>query len=210
MSAWYDTVGWAIFCFSFNMTSAQILAAFDAAKESDARFTAKMDVAAKLFLLLTTPFPDNNVVAFGSTMTQFALADGADLDLVLVMDRDNARRAGVKFVRGKNFSRDEMMTVLEMCQQFLKKKNDVVAESSSLELINAAVPILRFKSASCGGGGGGGVAVELSCSSGFKDGTYNTHLLMAYSRLDPRVRTARHDYMASFIALSLIIIRFGR
>jgi hypothetical protein len=63
-----------------ELSDASVMSLFESCKESPARFDAKMKAWRMLASILKEAFgPRTVVVPFGSTMTGFALDDGADL-----------------------------------------------------------------------------------------------------------------------------------
>lgn len=145
----------------------EILEVFQRAKETDEKFAEKMHVWRRLYYHLRKVFLRCNLLPFGSTMTGFAL-QGSDLDIVILLPRNE-------------FS--SRVQVLEACERALVDSKD--RHLSQFELIDCRTPILVLQDTS----GQSPLKIELSCGSpNLWDGTRNTHLLLSYSDLDPRVR----------------------
>ena len=149
----------------------EILELYHQVKEPERRFQQKMKVWRRLYWHLRKEFDDFNLIPFGSTMTGFGLQD-SDLDIVLLLPEAKLEMAS------------DRISVLERCQDALLAAKDKYLRAP-FELIDCRIPILVLKDTSTSPP----LKIELSCAVADKlDGTRNTHLLLSYSDLDPRVR----------------------
>lgn len=151
---------------SSDTLSAKLVLEYRKRRDTSSAFIQKMEIWKSLYLSLPSDekIPSKsrvNLMAFGSTMTRLG-SSGADLDIVLMVEGPLDHSASLLLLERlmKAWSRREAM-----------------------EVIPATVPLLRFKSK--------GIQVDLSAvghGGRRHEGVRNTHLLMCYAELDPRVR----------------------
>ncbi|XP_063539635.1 poly(A) RNA polymerase gld-2 homolog A-like [Cydia strobilella] len=177
--------------------SQEIWDKFVKSQQTEETFRKKMNLWRYLYVTIKSIFPRYGLYVVGSTMSGFAL-DSSDMDLCL-------------YVRALGDTEPRAHALLHL--------NYILAYIKSFdrdaELIQAKVPILKFRDARAG------LQVDLNCNNVV--GIRNTSLLYCYSRLDWRVRPlvavtklwaqahdindARHCTLSSY-SLTLMVIHF--
>ncbi|XP_046400117.1 poly(A) RNA polymerase gld-2 homolog A-like isoform X2 [Ischnura elegans] len=132
-------------------------------QQSEETFIKKMLLWKCLYVLIKNTFPRYGLYLVGSTMSGFG-SDSSDVDMCLL----------VRYTEMDQ--RNEAVGHLEQILHYLKQCDFI----DSVELIQAKVPILKFRDSRYG------LEVDLNCNNSV--GIRNTHLLYCYSQLDWRVR----------------------
>ncbi|KAK7793005.1 hypothetical protein R5R35_009606 [Gryllus longicercus] len=132
-------------------------------QQTEETYKKKMLLWKCLYIFIKTSFPRYGLFLVGSTMSGFG-SDKSDVDMCLLV-----RHAEMD-------QRNEAVSHLEQMLKYLKRCEFV----DQPELIQAKVPILKFRDAHQG------LEVDLNCNNAV--GIRNTHLLYCYSQMDWRVR----------------------
>ncbi|XP_071449950.1 poly(A) RNA polymerase gld-2 homolog A-like isoform X2 [Hetaerina americana] len=132
-------------------------------QQSEETFRKKMLLWKSLYMLIKKTFPRYGLFLVGSTMSGFG-SDSSDVDMCLLVRYSEMDQ------------RNEAVGHLEQILHYLKRCDFI----DSVELIQAKVPILKFRDSRRG------LEVDLNCNNSV--GIRNTHLLHCYSQLDWRVK----------------------
>ncbi|CAK1541980.1 unnamed protein product [Leptosia nina] len=182
---------------NWDNLSQEIWDKFIKSQQTEDTFHKKMNLWRYLFVTVKSIFPRYGLYVVGSTMTGFGL-DSSDMDLCLYV-------RAISHVEPRALALLHLDYILSYIRSF-----DPYAE-----LIQAKVPILKFRDAQAG------VQVDLNCNNVV--GIRNTNLLQGFSRADWRVRPlvvviklwarahrindARRRTLSSY-ALTLMVIHF--
>lgn len=143
--------------------SQQIWSKFISNQQTEATYRNKMMLWKHLYVYIKTSYPKYGLFLVGSTMNGFG-SDNSDVDMCLLVRHTEMDQ------------RYEAMEHLEEILVYLKKCEFI----EQLELIQAKVPIIRFRDAMQN------LKVDLNCNNAV--GIRNTQLLYCYSRFDWRVK----------------------
>ncbi|KAJ8718705.1 hypothetical protein PYW08_002942 [Mythimna loreyi] len=181
----------------WDTLSQEIWDKFIKSQQTEETFRKKMNLWRYLFITIKTIFPRYGLYVVGSTMSGFGL-DSSDMDLCLYVRPVDELDPRAHALLHLNY-------ILSYIRSF----------DPNAELIQAKVPILKFRDAR------NGLQVDLNCNNVV--GIRNTNLLHCYSRLDWRVRPlvaltklwaqahdindARHRTLSSY-SLTLMVIHF--
>ncbi|XP_066994458.1 poly(A) RNA polymerase gld-2 homolog A [Anabrus simplex] len=132
-------------------------------QQTEETYKKKMILWKELYLFIRSTFPRYGLFLVGSTMSGFG-SDKSDVDMCLLVRHSEMDQ------------RNEAVGHLEQILKYLRRC-EFIAQP---ELIQAKVPILKFRDAHQG------LEVDLNCNNAV--GIRNTHLLYCYSQLDWRVR----------------------
>ncbi|XP_063235132.1 poly(A) RNA polymerase gld-2 homolog A-like [Bacillus rossius redtenbacheri] len=147
----------------WDALSAEVWKKFITNQQSNETYRRKIGLWKGLFSFIKNMFPRYGLYLVGSTISGFG-SNRSDVDMCLLV-----RHAEMD-------QRNEAVVHLELLLKCLRRLEFV----NNLELIQAKVPILKFRDARQG------LEVDLNCNNAV--GIRNTHLLYCYSQMDWRVR----------------------
>ncbi|CAK1580771.1 unnamed protein product [Parnassius mnemosyne] len=181
----------------WDTLSQEVWDKFIISQQTEDTFRKKMNLWRYLYITIKSIFPRYGLYVVGSTMSGFAL-DNSDMDLCLYV-------RALSHVEPRAHALLHLNYVLGYIRSF----------DPGAELIQAKVPILKFRDAR------NGLQVDLNCNNVV--GIRNTNLLNCFSRMDWRVRPlvavtklwarahrindARRRTLSSY-ALTLMVIHF--
>lgn len=125
----------------------------------------KMELRERLHNTLRAIFPQCGLYVVGSSLNGFG-SDSSDADMCLMLTENEVDQ------------RQHARMILSHASRYIARTGWCL--DGRPQLIQAKVPILRFRD-----GPSGGVEVDLNVNNAV--GLRNTHLLQCYARLDPRV-----------------------
>lgn len=132
-------------------------------QQTEETYKRKMALWKYLYVTIKSYYPKYGLYMVGSTMNGFGI-ESSDVDMCLVIKHAEVdqRNEALSYLK-------EMLSIFSHCEYV-----------ENLELIQAKVPILKFRDSKQG------MQVDLNCNNSV--GIRNTHLLYCYGRMDWRVR----------------------